>query len=910
TQVGNGVFRAPRPYLRDCNDNGVIDFLEVAYKPLGLSEPEAISVSDRPVAPIQGDFDGDGAIDLAVASETDNVAEIRFNDGNGAYPAARRVELSVTSASSRMAAGDFNGDGVLDLAVAHTRFGDDEITVFLNDPAAPGTFPDIQQYLIGDSENNWIILDMVAVDLDARLGKDLAVVAYTTRYGGIVNLYALSSNAAGRFDIATYSDLWIPDTGTAAIAAGDVDQDGDQDLVLGAGERVAIARNDGSGSLRVPPDSSDPTSADSSFAGLGYRVAGVSDLAVADLDRDGYPEFGVANSSGDNLIILPNISADGAIRFDLAHPRVIATPSPRSIAFQDIDGDGLTDILVDGPALDQVAVFVALGDLTFEAVPYEFDVGATVNATMTAELNGVNPPEIVALSTDADRLTVFFNESRISVDCNTNRVPDACDIARGDSADCNANDVPDECDVAHLIGLTSRPVWKHDVYNSDWEVRRFETVEETAPLLGPYNYDAALGSVDLDQDNDNELIVMNTWTGEFTRYLFNLDYGDFTVMRNPSELMGSSAARLRDYLYFDLGVQFLGEKVIAMTTGEFTGDSREDLAIISLSTSTVGEREVGVTALKIVAQGREEMSTTWTTGTVLYEQSNPRLPPMRHVIAADFDLDGDDDLAVTPDVISSDLPYDPGLDVEFKIVLLRNDGDGVFHHDPDRDITLRGAVTSIDAKDLNRDGRPEIIVTDYSYPEVTVCHNLPADDGFAFASRCRHYDAGTIPLAVKAGDLDGDGFADLVVANDYTNHISVLHNSPLPGIDPSADLWQENFDAPVSERLLSTGDTVHPKDLALVDLDLDGDLDVITANWGNDTVSVLRNAGDGSFLTPMAFAAGYRPEAVHVTKLDRDERPDIAVGNGSGAVTIMLNRSVVPSSEDADRDGRPDACGD
>ena len=35
-----------------------------------------------------------------------------------------------------------------------------------------------------------------------------------------------------------------------------------------------------------------------------------------------------------------------------------------------------------------------------------------------------------------------------SDDCNTNVVPDECDIAAGTSEDCNTNAVPDECDIA------------------------------------------------------------------------------------------------------------------------------------------------------------------------------------------------------------------------------------------------------------------------------------------------------------------------------------------------------------------------------------------------------------------------------------------------------------------------------
>ena len=95
-----------------------------------------------------------------------------------------------------------------------------------------------------------------------------------------------------------------------------------------------------------------------------------------------------------------------------------------------------------------------------------------------------------------------------------------------------------------------------------------------------------------------------------------------------------------------------------------------------------------------------------------------------------------------------------------------------------------------------------------------------------------------------------------------------------------------------------------------MDVDLDGDLDIVTGNSQSNSVTVMRNAGDGTFLAAMVFAVGYGPEALHVGNLNRDARPDIAVAHGDGSVTILLNRSRVPSSTDATGDGLPDECGE
>ena len=79
---------------------------------------------------VPGDFDKDGAIDLAVPSRDGGQSHIYFNDGKGGF--ARTAPFGLpTSAARAAAAADFNGDGALDLAV-----GDEKartLTVYVND---------------------------------------------------------------------------------------------------------------------------------------------------------------------------------------------------------------------------------------------------------------------------------------------------------------------------------------------------------------------------------------------------------------------------------------------------------------------------------------------------------------------------------------------------------------------------------------------------------------------------------------------------------------------------------------------------------------------------------------------------------------------------------------------------------
>lgn len=84
---------------------------------------------------VVGDFNGDGKLDLAFASQSSDVVTILFGNGDGTFEG--HIEYSVPSVSNNvnfMLAGDFNGDGALDMALADFDAG--EVSVFINQPVA------------------------------------------------------------------------------------------------------------------------------------------------------------------------------------------------------------------------------------------------------------------------------------------------------------------------------------------------------------------------------------------------------------------------------------------------------------------------------------------------------------------------------------------------------------------------------------------------------------------------------------------------------------------------------------------------------------------------------------------------------------------------------------------------------
>ena len=151
--------------------------------------------------------------------------------------------------------------------------------------------------------------------------------------------------------------------------------------------------------------------------------------------------------------------------------------------------------------------------------------------------------------------------------------------------------------------------------------------------------------------------------------------------------------------------------------------------------------------------------------------------------------------------------------------------------------------------------------------------------------------AGSNPYRVVIADLDGDGKPDLVVGNNGDGSIWLYRN-----LGTNGTLAAASFAAPV---VLATGASGSLYGLAVADLDGDGRLDIVTANWSRNTLSIFQNQSLPGILTTNSFAARLNlpapgtPAAVAIGDLDGDGRPEIVVAdNSSSAVSVLQNQSL------------------
>jgi hypothetical protein len=861
--------------------------------------PVRYAVGLDPLAIVLQDFNDDGHLDLAVANDGSNDVSILLNNGDGTFQAQLRDPVG--SAPIGLAAGDLNGDGQVDLVTANNGGGDISVLLGLGN----GAFTSQQQYAVGTAPIALALADFnqdghadVAVTnggsntVSVLLGNGDGTLAPPVFYDAGSRPAALVTgdfNGDGRLDLAVANsdsnDVWIlqgngdgtftnqlpnrppmryvVDTRPRSLAAGDFNGDGRLDLATAntnTGD-VSVLLGNGNGTfqsqLQFAVDAGPVSLVTGDFNGdgqvdLATANSGAADLSVllgvgdgtfanpvqngvgsspfyvvtGDFNGDGIPDLASANSRSNNVSILLG-NGDGTFQTQTQY--AVGT-QPQALAVADFNGDGRLDLVVVNVASNDISILLGIGNGKFQVQAPIRVMGNRPVGAVVGDFNGDGIVDVALVDRDSNNVTVLLGKGngtfRPGVQFAVDSGPDG--IAVGDlnhdgrldlvtvSVDLSSND------ASVLLGNGNGTFQAAVNYALPGPAGAIASPR--AVVVGDFNGDGIpdLATANAGTSFNNVALLLGNGNGTF-QLPTNSTY--FPVGTSPnalivgdingdgrldlatangksndvSLLLGNGNGTFQSQLRFPVGSSSL-----ALTVGDFNIDGNADLAVVNNNAANLA-----------ILLGNGQGSLVPAGALAETVRSTP--------LVADFNGDGISDVAV--------------LDQAGQILVRLGQGQGMFsppivvNPDPQRaarDVTFfvqNGVpdLAALDAKDttvslytVRRDGTP----TRVAGPVVP----------------------GILPARIVAGDLNGDGRADLVVAASGSHILFVYPQNAAGSFGPQPEL------------ALPVGGS--PSDIALADVNGDGKLDIVVTDRVSGTLSVFLNESVGPFASSLHFRAG------------------------------------------------------
>ena len=838
---------------------------------------------------------------------------------DNSFPVRTQVPVGTGYTPHDLQLGDIDGDGKLDLALV--TFGpfiiDNGVSIMRNTSSGSTvSFEPKIDFKIREPKT------LALGDLDGDGKLDLAVTNDDVPGDYSIRVFR-NTSSAGSISFASQLNLTSP-AGPNGIVITDIDGDGKPDIAFTATSGLSVYRNIGEPGMLA-------------FAPRVSFTFGSENLTSADIDGDGKPDMIASSWNNDYVNILRNTSTKGNISF--AANIAMAAQAPYYVSAGDIDGDGKLDIVTTNITASKASIYRnsgSLGNISFAAA-VEFAVGYSPSGLALNDLDGDGKLDLAVAAVD-NIFSVLKNMSQpgsISLAPRINYIPGQF---LGDNTlaigDINGDGKPDPAIVSEMGGSVS--IFINDVKPEPFIASFSPTVGSngTVVTITGNNFTGvtavsfggvAASSFTVNSSTNITAIVNNGAAGNVS---VSNNYGTgirpgFAYGLPPIITSISPAAAPSGSTITITGANFsTGTNNIV-----YFGGVKANLSSQSATTLTAilppgtTPKPVTVTSNGLMGYSTSPYITTFPGATPVFYSSSfgDRFDRSNGASASLGDIDGDGklDLVLSRGSIAiatntsngatlsfapnvsigasnsglsalGDLDGDGKLDVASlstnasSISVSRNTsttGNPSFAPNINYSLGIDTRSSDITVGDLDLDGKPDIIVANYYTQTISIFKNLSTNGNLLFDTRI-DYDTDGYPTGVAVGDLNGDGKPEIAISVNGPNVASVFRNTSIIGtvsfatkIDFAVGNW--------------------PINVQLGDLDGDGRMEMVVANLNSANMSVFRNissAGNISFAARNDFITGSMPSAIGIDDLDGDGKPDITTFNRSSQnVSVFKN---------------------
>lgn len=356
------------------------------------TEPRYFGARGGSIDIAAGELTNDSRIDLVTANNTTDDISVLVGRGDGSFESDERFAVGTRPRS--VVAGDLDEDNTPDLVVGNLDSGDISVLIGNGDGtfarAATLNVTGTPRAVILGQVNTDAHLDVAACDFDSG-----QISLFTGRGNGTFN--AERRIAAGGVGARPRS-----------LALGDLDDDGDADLVVANSnaDKVAVLLGDGTGAFAAP----------ALFDAGNFPL----DVQVIDADGDsnldviflnGYDESDDAQNQNPRLRSLFG-AGDGTLASRTGFGPYGIDPDPRSLVLEDLNSDGIRDAVIAHPGRDVINVLRGKADGKFLTADPHI-AGGSPNSVAVGDMNSDRRPDLISTNSD-DCVSIQVNNGNLN----------------------------------------------------------------------------------------------------------------------------------------------------------------------------------------------------------------------------------------------------------------------------------------------------------------------------------------------------------------------------------------------------------------------------------------------------------------------------------------------------------------